>query len=229
MVTSISPVRMFLEAINASARIIESRSRSIGYIRLWTLASSLTNETVESLMREGILSDAAGLILDLRGRWGGISSELPAILTDDFSDISFSGQGWSRSQIEAWRKPIVVLVDEGTRSANELLACAMKRRGFTLIGKKSAGAVLGGHAYLLPDNSLLMLAISAVRIGGEELEGKGVTPDKIVDAPIPYAMGADPQLDAALEEMVAQLPNASPWGSSSSRPHSRCATENAIQ
>lgn len=223
MVASISPVRMFLEAVSASARIIEDAGRDIGYIRLWTLASPLTDETVETMMRSGILSDADGLVLDLRGRWGGISSELPEMLMEDFADISFTMRnGRSFSQRETWRKPIVVLIDEGTRSANELLACAMKKRGFTLVGENSAGAVLGGSAYVLPDDSLLMVATSMVKVDDEVLEGKGVEPDKIVEAPVPYAGGADPQLKAAMKEITKQLSGVSPWRNSQS-PERRCS------
>lgn len=223
MVVAISPVRMFLESVSASVRLIEDAGNDIGYIRLWTLASPLTNETVETMMRSGILSDADGLVLDLRGRWGGISSELPEMLMEDFADISFTMRnGRTFSQRETWRKPIVVLIDEGTRSANELLACAMKKRGFTLIGEKSAGAVLGGSAYVLPDDSLLMVATSMVKVDDEVLEGKGVEPDTIVNAPVPYAGGADPQLKAAMKEITEQLSGVSPWRNAQS-PERRCS------
>lgn len=211
-VASISPVRMYFDAIRASGRVIENRGYGIGYVRIWTLASRQTKDVVEALLRDGILSGAQGLILDLRGRWGGMSSELPAMLMEDFSEITITmrdGQsfGWQ----ETWRRPIVVLVDEGTRSNNEVLACAIKKRGFALIGKKTAGVVLGGSAYLLPDKSLLMLAVGTVQVDGEVLEGKGVTPDIVVDAPIPYATGADPQLDVAVEQMTRELSSVTPW------------------
>lgn len=210
-VASLSPVRMYFDAIRASGRIIENRGHDIGYVRIWTLASRQTKDTVEAMLRDGVLSGAQGLILDLRGRWGGLSSELPAMLMEDFSEITITtrdGQtfGWQ----EAWRKPIVVLVDEGTRSNGEVLACAIKKRGFAVIGKKTAGVVLGGRGYLLPDKSLLMLAVGTVRVDGEVLEGKGVVPDIVVEAPIPYSSGADPQLDVAIEQMTRELSSFTP-------------------
>ncbi|WP_186307086.1 S41 family peptidase [Mesorhizobium amorphae] len=230
MVAAISPVRMFLEAVSASARIVDYAGRDIGYVRLWTVASPLTNETVETMLRSGLLSESDGLVLDLRGRWGGISSELPEMLMEDFADISFTMRnGRSFSQRETWRKPIVVLIDGGTRSANELLACAMKKRGFSLIGEKSAGAVLGGSAYVLPDDSLLMVATSMVRVDGEVLEGRGVEPDKIVSAPIPYAGGADPQLEVAMKEVSEQLSGVSSWRSSLSPEQRRCSQGSAAR
>lgn len=205
-VTSIAPVELFDNAINASARMISRANHTVGYVRLWTLASPTTNENVEALLTNGLLSDADGLIVDLRGRWGGLSSELPNILIEDTADISFTMRdGDTYFDRTGWRKPVVVLIDEGTRSANELLACALKKRGFKLIGTKTAGAVLGGSAYLLPDQSLLMIASAMVKLDGEVLEGKGVQPDQVVDLPIRYAAGDDPQLEAALAEMQRQL------------------------
>jgi carboxyl-terminal processing protease len=225
-VTSIQPVRMYFDALRASGRIVENSGYEIGYLRLWTLASRQTNDAVEAMLRDGILSGAQGLILDLRGRWGGFSSELPTMLLEDFSDISITMRdGQSFPWQTAWRKPIVVLVDEGTRSNSEVLACAIKRRGFTLIGKKTAGAVLGGRAYLLPDNSLLMLAAGTVRVDDEVLEGKGVMPDEIVETLVPYAMGDDPQLHAAIGEMTRQLSGVSPWRRFLPPERRRCAME----
>lgn len=223
MITPLSPVRMYLESLSASARIIESRGRDIGYVRIWTFGSPLTNETIEGMMRDGILSQAEGLVLDLRGRWGGISTELPPILMEDFAEISSTSRsGYSFSWREAWRKPIVALINEDTRSAGEVLACAVKKRGVTLVGKKSAGAVLGARAYVLPDKSLLIAATSMLRVDDEILEGKGVVPDIVVNAPVPYAMGADPQLEAAVEEMVKQLSSQRPSRRTGS---TRCSAE----
>lgn len=40
--------------------------------------------------------------------------------------------------------------------------------------------------------------------GGQRLEGAGVTPDHHVERPLPYAAGADPVLDAAIDVLVKQ-------------------------
>ena len=62
-----------------------------------------------------------------------------------------------------------------------------------------AREVLAGQCFLLPDKSLLYLPVQDVRVDGERLEGVGVEPDVLVDDALPYADGADPQLDKALE------------------------------
>ena len=101
-----------------------------------------------------------------------------------------------------WRRPLVAIIDEGTRSGLEVFAYALKINGIPLVGTRTAGALLAGSAYLLPDDSLLELAVSDAVIGdGVRLEGNGVVPDVPVAFSLPYAAGRDPQRDAAVEEM----------------------------
>ncbi len=98
----------------------------------------------------------------------------------------------------AWDKPLVVLIDHGTRSGKEMVADALQRAGIaTLVGTPTAGAVLGGTTFPMSDGSLLMVAVTDVRIDGRAIENSPVLPDIHVERPIPYCDGADPQLDAA--------------------------------
>jgi len=94
----------------------------------------------------------------------------------------------------------VLLIDEGTTSGKEVFAHAFQRlaRG-PVVGTRSAGAVLGGSAFLMADGSLLYLAVLDVRVDGERLEGRGVTPEVEVPLRRPYAAGHDPQKERALE------------------------------
>ena len=104
-----------------------------------------------------------------------------------------------------WRKPVVALIDEGTRSGMEIFAHALKNAGIKLIGTRSAGAVLAGRGFLLEDDSLLVLAIRDVLVDGQKLEGAGVTPDIEVARDIRYSGGADPVLDRGLKELAESL------------------------
>ena len=60
----------------------------------------------------------------------------------------------------AGSKPLVAIIDEGTRSGLEVFAYALKANGIPLVGSRTAGALLAGRAYLLPDDSLLEIAVS---------------------------------------------------------------------
>ena len=65
--------------------------------------------------------------------------------------------------------------------------------------------MLGGRGYLLPDDSLMILAVADVTVDGGRLEGVGVEPDIAVPFDFRYAGGADPQRDAAFQEMARSL------------------------
>jgi carboxyl-terminal processing protease len=65
--------------------------------------------------------------------------------------------------------------------------------------------VVAGRGYVLPDDSLLILAVADVYVDGARLEDVGVTPDVTVPFDIRYAAGADPQREAAIEALVDSL------------------------
>jgi carboxyl-terminal processing protease len=99
-----------------------------------------------------------------------------------------------------WRKPVAMLVNEGTRSGKEILAYGFKEYGIgEVIGSRTAGAVLAGRAYLLRDGSLLLVAVADVLVDGQRLEGVGVVPTISVPFALAYAQGKDTQLGRAVE------------------------------
>ncbi len=99
-----------------------------------------------------------------------------------------------------------MLVNNGSRSGKEILAYGFKKYGIgKVIGTKTAGAVVGGSAFLLEDGNLLYLAVVDVLIDGERLEGKGVIPDIEVPFTLEYAQGKDPQVERAIEVLLEQL------------------------
>lgn len=198
--TTIRPDAAFRTATDESIFIYQIGNRQIGYLRLWTLHDSEVHETVQSELAVGKLSDVDVLIVDLRGRWGGYVGRLNEVFSPEGIQVEFVDRdGDSDFSPFRWRRPVVAIIDEGARSAMEILAYTMKKNGATMVGMPTAGAVLGGGAYVLPDDSLLMLAIRDVVTDGERLEGKGVTPTIRIENPLSYAAGADPQYDAALQ------------------------------
>ena len=58
---------------------------------------------------------------------------------------------------------------------------------------------------MLPDDSLLIVAVADVYVDGVRLEDVGVAPDVTVPFDVRYAAGRDPQREAALDEMVRSL------------------------
>ena len=198
----IRPNEMFLKALRASVRVIEHEGQRLGYIRIWSYARRQYHRALVEALAEGGLKDVDGLVLDLRGGWGGAQPEYAELFVGGAPVMTFVGRNGREAFASfRWRRPVVVLVDEGTRSGKEVITYGLQRRDVPVIGTRTAGALLAGRGFLLSDGSLLVLAVSDVRVEGERLEGRGVVPDVEVAFPLAYAAGRDPQLDAALGKL----------------------------
>lgn len=92
-----------------------------------------------------------------------------------------------RSQGELFKGKIAVLVNGGTGSASEMAAAALKdHRGATVIGSKTAGAVLASMMLPLRDGGGFWMQFPVtdyVTIKGLRLEGNGLKPDFEEDMP----------------------------------------------
>jgi carboxyl-terminal processing protease len=107
------------------------------------------------------------------------------------------------SQVRPFQGASAILVDHQTRSAGEIMAYGYKRSGFGMVvGTQTAGAVSGGAPFAMPGGNMLYVAGSSMEFDGKRLEGEGVAPDLRVERPLPYAAGADPVLDAAVEHLA---------------------------
>ena len=196
-------------AMEASARILEraARDRRIGYARVWSSAGPVYADLLRALIEAGPLSRAEALIIDLRGRIGGGGPAYLDILDPRAPRLTMTGRDFVQISPASFRRRTVWLIDGGTRSGAELLAYTIKHRDYgPLVGAHTAGAVTGGSPFLLPNGSLLYVAVADIAIEGRRLEGVGVAPDIAVPFSLPYAAGADPQLERAIKEARQLLP-----------------------
>jgi carboxyl-terminal processing protease len=219
-VMSIAPLHAFREATRASARAIERDGRRIGYVHVWASVGEDSANALEGALDElGVGSPHRqfpkgsqgrpkepprldGLIVDMRGKIGGSGSNAGRYLDilDARGPFVRSRNKGASDRSAALRGRTAVLIDRRTRSAAELFVHAYKReRQGPLIGTRTAGAVSAASAYAMPGGNLLYLAVTGLEVDGEILEGPGVAPDIEVARPIPYANGADPVLDAAVD------------------------------
>lgn len=198
---TIEPDETFEQAIKDSARIIESNGRRIGYVRVWNYAGERYQDALVEVLSEGKLKDADALIWDLRDGWGGAQPRYLDIFNPYGPTLTLTDRdGDTHTASFRWRKPVALLINEGTRSGKEVLTYGFKKNDFgPVIGERTAGALLAGTTFLLSDGSLLILAVDDAAVDGERLEGKGVEPTIAVPFDIRYADGKDPQLDKAVE------------------------------
>jgi carboxyl-terminal processing protease len=205
-VAELQPSETLVSAISNSVSLVERGGHRIGYLHIWFYADSDVTEAIDRALSSEPLKSADALVLDLRCRWGGAPPDAAETFlggTQPFRFFDRKGDG--RLSNVRWHKPLVAIIDAGTRSGLEVFAYDLKAKGIPLIGVRTAGALLGGRGYLLPDDSLLELAVAGVEVNGEKIEGKGVEPDVVVPFDLRYAAGRDPQRDAAVTKALSLL------------------------
>lgn len=199
---------MFLEAMDASIQITERAGKKIGYVHIWSYAGDQYQQKLEEELIYGRLSEADAVVLDLRDGWGGANPTYLNIYSDRGPNLtSIARDGKQNTFSSSWKKPVVMLVNEGSRSGKEILAYGFQRYGIgTVVGAPTAGAVLAGRAFLMQDGSALYVAVNDVYLDdNQRLEGKGVIPDVVVPFSLEYAQGADPQKEWAIEVALAAV------------------------
>ncbi|MDY3741053.1 MAG: S41 family peptidase [Selenomonadaceae bacterium] len=184
---------------------------NVGYIRIASFSENTAKEFKENydkLATEGM----KGLIIDLRSNPGGLVTSCVDIANmvvpkgDVVSIIDKSGNKEVYvSELEETKYPIVVLIDENSASASEILAGALQDTGAaTLVGNKSFGK--GSVQIVLP-----LLAGDAVKMtiakyytpSGRSIDGTGIEPDVKVE--LNAAGGIDNQLVKAIEIMEEKI------------------------
>jgi carboxyl-terminal processing protease len=204
---SVNPNKAFLRAMEESARLIDAGGVRVGYIHVWSYAGAQYQRLLERELSAGKLKDAEALVWDLRDGWGGAEANYLHLFTGHSPVTTLITRDGRRSQANAsWRKPVSMLVNDGTRSGKEILTYGFKEyKVGEVIGSRTAGAVLAGRAYLLSDGSLVLVAVADVLVDGQRLEGVGVTPTVAVPFTLAYAQGQDPQLDRAVHLLSRTL------------------------
>lgn len=195
---------MFLKAQQASTQVIERQGKKIGYVHIWSYAGDKYQQQLELDLIYGRLKDADGLVLDLREGWGGASPNYLNIYTAKGPNVTMIPRdGKHNTANYQWKKPVVMVVNEGSRSGKEILAFGFQQYSIgPVVGSKTPGAVVGGSPFLMQDGSLLYLAVADVFVNGKRLEGKGVIPDISVPFSLEYAQGADPQKERAIKVVL---------------------------
>ncbi|RHV91519.1 hypothetical protein DXA96_03065 [Lachnospiraceae bacterium OF09-33XD] len=99
--------------------------------------------------------------------------------------------------------PLAVLVNEGSASASEIFAGAVKDYGIgTLVGTTTFGKGIVQNTYQLSDGSVVKLTVSHYYTPkGNDINGTGITPD--VEVEQPEDSETDVQLAKALEVLAS--------------------------
>ena len=195
---------------------------NVGYLAINTFdldqVDQVVRQRLDTLLKSGPLD---GLIIDVRTNGGGrVDLMLNTIGLFTSGGTIGATQGRDRSymltvpegqtMLQLGGVPIVVLTSADTVSAAEMFAAGMQVLGrATIVGMPTAGNTENLSPHNLSDGSRLWLAELAFHLpDGTLIEGRGVLPDRVVEAEWwRFPLAADPQVQAALEELRAVTPS----------------------
>ena len=189
----ISVTRDVIRVKSVRSRILEP---GFGYIRISSFQSKTTRNViaaVEKLLKKSDQS-LTGLILDLRNNPGGVLTGavgVSDIFLDDGELIVFTkGRvedaelNYSASTNDTLKgAPVVVLINEGSASASEIVAGALQDHDRAVImGQKSFGK--GSVQTILPLKENAALKLTTARYytpSGKSIQSEGIVPDILVE------------------------------------------------
>ncbi len=163
-----------------------------GYIRIAQFQDN-TGEQFQASLQEQLDKKVKGLIIDLRNNPGGLLHAATSIANNFLeAGLIVSTKNLNRDSEEkihakkantlADKLPLVVLINEGSASAAELLAAALQNhKRAVVVGQPSFGK--GSVQTLIPLNNGDAIKLTTARYytpNGQSIQAKGITPDIIL-------------------------------------------------
>lgn len=209
-------VREKITIKSATGKMLEN---DIAYVQITTFGTKTTSELLETLT-DLMAQNPKGIILDLRNNGGGYLQTSVEVISQFVGDgvalYEQYGDG-KRTTYDVLpgglatdtNIPMVVLINEGSASASEIVAGALQDYGrATLVGVVSYGK--GSVQNWIPlsgDNGAVRITIAKWLTPKEHtIHEIGLTPDVFVEMTAEdYKAKLDPQLDAAVETLLAMI------------------------
>lgn len=209
---SMTLTRAELSVESVTGEILDN---NIGYINISEFSSNVStqfNTVLNGQLKKGITS----LIIDLRNNPGGDVGEtlaiadriLPSAMIIYTQDRMGKKQEYSSTASQSLNIPVVVLINEYSASASEILAAALKdNNAATLIGTKSYGKGIIQSLQGMSDGSGYKITIEQYfSPNGDTIHKVGVEPNTVVELSknVTYkygkiTQGQDTQLNAAVK------------------------------
>ena len=191
----------------------EELSPGIGYIHISNFQGDTATEVERAIGRLGGSGGLRGLVLDLRNDPGGLLDQSvkvsglfigPLLVVETRGRIEDQNMGYSADDeaVLPYQCPIVVLVNEGSASASEIVAGALQDYGRALIlGARTFGKGSVQSVVRLPDGSGLRLTTARFYTpSGRSIQSDGINPDVEVPSLLPakYKVTREVDLDRHL-------------------------------
>jgi len=181
---------------------------NIGYIKISRFGddtSTLSQKAAEKFKQDGVKK----IVLDLRGNPGGYleaAVDVSSLWLKDKTVLQEKRDGkviktyTSKGASPLLGIPTIVLIDEGSASASEIVAGALHdNKAASLLGTKSFGKGSVQQPQTLANGGLLKITVARwFTPNGKNIDKDGIKPDTQVERTADdYKAGRDPQLDAA--------------------------------
>ena len=211
-------VTVVRDTIHIKSVRVEYKDDNIAHIRI----SQFGEDTITEFNRAVADVQARkvrGVVVDVRNDPGGILHVVTVIASKFLPErsvvvIEQDAQGKRTNLYTTGKNPLatmptVVLMNEGSASASEILAGALRdnRDDVTLVGKKTFGK--GSVQELIPTSATTAAKITVAKWltpSGEQINDTGIAPDVEVEyTSEDYEAGRDPQLDRAVEVLKEKI------------------------
>ncbi len=190
------PIEFFIERKIIEVKSVEAsilgRKRNVGYLRLKSFNENSDKQLFDKIKRFENKNKLIGYVLDLRNNPGGLLTQAISI-TDFFLEngeivstkgrkVSETRKFFARSGDGIKGKPIIILINNGSASAAEILAGALKdHKRAILLGENSYGKGSVQSIIPLRNGGGMRLTISKYYLpSGKSISEVGVSPDILV-------------------------------------------------
>jgi carboxyl-terminal processing protease len=206
-VFAVTVTRQQIELPSVSYEVHQEEQMRVGYIKLDEFSSHAAEQMQEAI-QDLSQQQVSGFVLDLRGNPGGLlfsSVEIARMWMEKGAIVStidrkggdqkFAANGTALTEL-----PLVVLVDQFSASASEILAGALKENGRAkVVGTRTYGKGTVQSVHSLSDGSGLAVTIARYYPpSGIDINHKGIAPD--IEA------------DLTTQEQQSLIQNPSLWG-----------------
>src|SRR3990167_2778848 len=176
-----------------------------------------TESELNAALQDILLKHPRGVVLDLRNNPGGFLTTAIRVASQFLNSGVVVSERFSDGSVRKYETigtpslvdmPMVVLVNEGSASASEIVAGALKDHGRAkLVGKKTFGKGSVQDFQELSDGSTLKITVAKwLTPNGAAIDGEGIAPDVEVDlTKEDIDAEKDPQADKAVEILRAAM------------------------
>lgn len=210
-------IEVLRDTIEVRSVDVSFKDGDIAYLRISQFSEN-TDKEFDTAMNKIIAQKSKGIILDLRDDPGGLldkavniaSRMIPEkqVVVSEENNVGKKDSLYTLGGDKLSSIPVVVLINQGSASASEILAGALKDdRQSVLVGEKSFGKGCVQELISLPGGSSVKITVAKwLTPHGDYIMDKGISPDYEVSlTKDDFENKRDPQLDKAVEVLQGQL------------------------